>query len=122
MKRFLAVLALLLAVVALATSAFESKARPVDNIQFAGYVKYRIGTPAPPNTEVRIFLGSELKRTIYLQHSDGRYQIRGSDEEFPTGSYTLKGDDLVGMLGVETNVSHTIHVSTDQDIILDTAY
>jgi len=122
MNRFLAVLALMLAVVAVATSALESKGWPRDNIQFAGYVKYRSGKPAPPDTEVRIFLGSILKGTIRLQHRDGRYQIRGGDDEFPTGNYTLKADDLVGMLGVETNVVHTIHVTTEQDIILDTAY
>lgn len=100
----------------------NSQAKPLDNIQFAGVVKYAGGSPAPSGTEVRVFLGSTLKATVYLQHSDGRYQVLGDDDDYPTGNYTLKGDDLVGMLGVESNVSHTIHVSTDRDIVLDTAY
>lgn len=122
MKRFLAVLALLLAVVALATSAFESKARPVDNNQFMGIAKYADDDPVLPGTIVRAYLGSEEKGWTKIWGTNGYYQIRGDDSEFPTGSYTLYADDGVGMLTWEYDVNHTIHVTTERDLVLKTAY
>lgn len=123
MKRILVFAFALFVMCTLAAAvAYNSLANPTENIQFYGYVKTRGGTPARYGTEVRVFLGSTLKVTYYLVRDDGYYQIRGDDNNYPTGNYTLKADDLVGLLGVETNVSHTIHVSTNQDIILDTAY
>lgn len=122
MKRFLAVLALLLAVVALATSAFESKARPVDNNQFVGIAKYADGDPVLPGTLVIAYRdGEEVGRTT-IWGTNGYYQIRGDDNEFPTDSYTLYADDGVGMLTWEYDVNHTIHVTTERDLVLKTAY
>lgn len=122
MKRFIILLVSVFALVALAATAFESKARPADINQFVGTAKYSNGNPAPQGTKVKAFLGGVEKGQTTIIRSDGHYQIQGDDNDFPTGNYTLTADDQVGMLGDEQNVSHTIHVTTGKDIVLDTAY
>jgi len=123
MKRFLLLLlTVVFAIAVLATTAFEPEAKPVDINQFIGIVKYPNGNPAPFGTVVKVYLGGVLKGQTSIIRPDGRYQIQGDDNDFPTGRYTLSADDQVGMLGAEYNVSHTIHVTTEKDIVLDTAY
>lgn len=122
MKRFMIFFAVALALVALTVAAFESTARPADNNQFVGIAKYANGNPAPIGIVVKAYLGGALKGQTTIIRSDGRYQIQGDDDNFPTGSYDLYADDGAGMLGWENNVSHTIHVTTERDVVLDTAY
>ncbi len=122
MKRFLILSAVFFAFVALVATAFDSNARPADINQFVGIAKYTNGNPAPYGTVVKAYLGGTLKGQTTIIRQDGRYQIQGDDDDFPTGSYTLTADDQVGMIGDEQNVSHTIHVTTERDVVLDTAY
>ncbi len=117
MKRLVFLLAALVALLVLAGFMML----PVEETQFDGIVKYTNGSPAPEGTRVRAYLGGSLKGETELTGSDGYYEIKGADTNFPAGTYRLEADDLTHAMGDE-NVYHSQEGTTTRDITLDTQY
>ena len=102
MKRLftlIAATALLLA--AFNITASHSEAASSAPVQFQGFVTYGSGNPAPVNTVVKAYLGSELVGQTTISVTNGFYQITGNHNDFPTGNYKLNAHDLVGAIGNE---------------------
>lgn len=122
MKRIFGFFAIIIAFALLGFANRGNDPHPISNVQFEGTAKYTNGDPAPAGTIVKAFLNGVEKGRKTILGTDGHYEIRGDDENFPTGSYRLEADDQIGMFGEVNNVSHTQATITEQDIVLNNAY
>lgn len=122
MKRFIAFAAIFIVMLGLFGFAWFKPAAKDAPIQFKGYVTYHNGNPAPNGTLVEAYLGGVKKGETTLQASNGYYELTGTETVFTTGTYTLKADDKVGILG--ENQCYKVQGTTEIvcNIELKTAY
>jgi hypothetical protein len=121
MKRLPLFLFLFLAIAAL-TGFTSSRLGPKDSaVQFQGTVKYTNGNDAPVGTIVKVYLGSTLKANVQL-YEPGYYELPGDPLHYPTGTYTLRADDQIGMLGDKDCYKAQYSEGTACNIVLNTAY
>jgi hypothetical protein len=121
MKRLIILFAALIAAVAFAGYTFHTETLMPPPIQFKGSVTYHNGSPAPIGTKVEAYLNGVNKGQAILSQA-GFYELTGNPVNFPTGTYTLQADDLVGMLGTEDCYKVQYTEQTLCNIVLRTAY
>jgi len=100
--------------------AFQSESSPTYSRQFHGKATYRNNKPAPVGTSVDAWLGSVKIADGEVWDTRGNYNIWGDNSDFPSGTYTIVGDD--GSLLGHVNVDHAQGTETYVDVVLDTAY
>lgn len=122
MKRFIAFATIFIIMLGLLGFAWVMPTAKDAPIQFKGYVTYHNGNPAPTYTVVEAYLNGVKKGEATLQLSNGYYELTGTEGVFTTGTYTLKADDKVGMLGESQCYKVQGTTETVCNIELRTAY